>query len=229
MKMEFLDFLKYGAIGISLALAILSYRLLSKEQDKELERPIFLKSIRSYMFLTVFLSIFFGLLEILSPNAKKSDSYLNTIWSKHFEQYKDSTSDQKFQTISNYIKNAKIKIDTLKICEQYISELKKCKSKLEVYNKGFYSNIVKLKEYLKASPDGWTNLRFATDSKTEILNLLKEIFICLGHDYEGYTYDKIIAKWESLKINWTQQRLSYVFNSDITELIKIYLNTYKNN
>jgi hypothetical protein len=230
--MEFLDFLKYGAMGISLALAILSFRLLSKEQEKETERPAFLKSIKNYMWLTVFLSVFFGFLEIVSQfthNEKNSNSYLDTIWNVHFKQYNDSTPAQKAKRISDYIKNPVTEIDTQITCKQYQAELEQCKSQLAAFDEGFYQSIIKLKKNLQTTPDGWVNLRFETASKTEILNILRTIFVSLGSDSSNYTNKEIIDEWELLKSNWTDNRLGYIFNSDITELIKVYLKTYEDN
>lgn len=225
--MEFLDFLKYGAIGISLALAILSYRLLSKEQEKEVERPAFLKSIKSYMYLTVFLSVFFGMMEFFIPKEKVStDSPLNTIYSKYFKQYNDSTSSQKAQRISNYISSSKY--DTSEVCDLYIQQLEKCNKQLASYDQGFYQNIIKLKKKLQTTPDSWTNLRFDTNSKGETITLLKNIFISLGYDYHNLSNEEIIAQYELKKQTWSEDRFAYIFNSDITELIKIYLRTYEN-
>ncbi|WP_075590987.1 stage II sporulation protein M [Labilibacter marinus] len=227
--MEFLDFLKYGAIGISLALAILSYRLLSKEQEKDAERPAFLKSIKSYMFLTVFLSVFFGLIEVFIPSKKysKNNTHVDNIWNKHFQEYNDSTMKQKVRRINDHINTAEVNPD--EVCEQYMAQLEKCQNQLSEYDQGFYQNIIKLKKKLQSTPDSWTNLKFDTASKGETITLLKNIFISLGYDYHQLSNQQIISKYETTKSTWAEDRQAYIFNSDITELIKIYLRTYENN
>ena len=59
--LNFIDFLAYGAIGIALALAILAYRLLSREQKNEQVREPMLKAIRNYFVLSIVLSLFLEL------------------------------------------------------------------------------------------------------------------------------------------------------------------------
>ncbi len=61
--MDFVNFLSYGAIGISLALAILAYRLLTKVQNSQTERPAIIKQIKNFLWVAVFLSVFFGMME----------------------------------------------------------------------------------------------------------------------------------------------------------------------
>ena len=199
--MDFIDFLKYGAIGISLALAVLSFRLLSKEQEKDVERPGFLKIIRVYMIFAMVLSIFFGVSEILVP----------------------------FMHRNTKVTDIQTEIDTLDVCQRFVEQLNNCNNKLAEYDQGFYQNIIKLKKQLRLTPDGWTNLRFDPDSKAETFYLLTNIFKSLGYDYKNRTNKEMISEWESLKNNWTDDKLSYIFNSDITELIKIYLKTYEDN
>ena len=100
--------------------------------------------------------------------------------------------------------------------------------KLADYDIGFYENIIKLKNQLKLDPDGWTNLKHGTNSKTEIFNSLKNIFQSLGFDYSNLTNEEIVIKWEGHKDTWEDEKLGYVFNSDITQLVKQYLDTYGN-
>ncbi|HNV52597.1 MAG TPA: hypothetical protein PLH91_13630 [Tenuifilaceae bacterium] len=228
-EMDFINFLKYGAIGIALALAILSYRLLSKEQEKDTERPGFLRSIRNFMWLAIFLSVFFGLLEIvpllLNNNKSDSSSFVANVWSNYFSQFNDSTAEQKERRISTYIEDSQRGTDTALICKQYIDKLEQYEAEND---NGFYQNIIKLKKKLQASPDGWINLRFETSTKSETLLLLRNIFISLGSDCNGCTNEEIINNWETLKKGWADKQLNYVFSSDITELIKVYLRTYEN-
>lgn len=228
--MEFLDFLKYGAIGISLALALLSYRLLSKEQEKETERPTILKSIKTYMLLTLVLSLFFGLMELLPRlNSENSSGSSTTeqLWNDYFSQYNDSTSRQKLARIRAGLEQASEHTDTLEVCDKYLEQIQQYRDELAAYDIGFYQNIIKLKRQLQNSPDGWINLRFETESKTDLIKLLKTTFISLGYDCNKDSNEAIITKWESMKKTWSNTKSEYLFNSDITELIRLYLKTYE--
>lgn len=228
--MEFLDFLKYGAIGISLALALLSYRLLSKEQEKDAERPAMLKSIKTYMLLTLVLSVFFGAIELvpkMQTSHEDSDKTINHLWQDYFAQYNDSTPRQKLARIRNFLEKPGIRVDTLEVCEQYRQQLEQCRAELAAYDIGFYQNIVKLKRQIQTSPDGWINLRYETESKTDFIKLLKATFNSLGYDCNKDNNEAIVAKWESTKQTWADKQFEYVFNSDVTELIRLYLKTYE--
>lgn len=232
--MEYIDFLKYGAIGISLALAILAFRLLSKEQENAEERPAMLKSIRNYFIMAVFLSVFFGVTEIVSqivkPQTEYSNSDLDKVWNKHFNQFKDedTTYSQKEERISDYLDNPKIEIDTQVICEQFVKQAKEYEEKLAEYDNGFYQNIIKLKKQLNLDPNGWTNLNNNQNSKSEIFKSLEKIFDSLGYNVENITKEEVVNKWISIKKSWAKDYQFYVFNSDLTELIKIYLNQFEN-
>jgi hypothetical protein len=54
--MMLIDLLKYGALGLGLALAILVYRLLRSEQRREVSREPILKAIRLYMLFSLLLA-----------------------------------------------------------------------------------------------------------------------------------------------------------------------------
>ena len=228
--MDFVNFLSYGAIGISLALAILSYRLLTKEQNSETERPAMLKQIKNFLGVAVFLSVFFGLMEFASQVFISKDAAsaaeLEMIWDRHFSQYPDSTVDQKAGRISEFLAHPPEQVDTAIICGTYIDELDQLKLKLAKYDIGFYENIVKLKNQLKLDPDGWSNLDHDTEIKTEIFNALRNIFRSLGFDYEELTNEEIVTEWKAYKSSWETEKLGYIFNSDITQLVKKYLDTY---
>ncbi|MCF8374427.1 MAG: hypothetical protein K9H64_22590 [Bacteroidales bacterium] len=230
--MEYIDFLKYGAIGISLALALLAFRLLSKEQENAEERPAMLKSIRNYFIMAVFLSVFFGVTEIVSqlvkPQTVNSNPDLERIWKNHFSQFDDTTASQKVDRISDYLDNPKLEIDTQVVCEQFIKQAKEIEEKLAEYDNGFYQNIIKLKKQLKLDPEGWTNLNNNQDSKTEIFKSLEKIFDSLGYNLKNPTQEEIVDKWIALKKGWSTSQHIYVFNSDLTELIKIYLKQFEN-
>lgn len=63
-----LDYLAYGAIGIAMATTILTFRLLASEQKKADPNESILKMIKWFMGLTVFFSLFFGVVELISKN-----------------------------------------------------------------------------------------------------------------------------------------------------------------
>ena len=229
--MEFLDFLKYGAIGISLALAILSYRLLSKEQDQKEVRLPMLKSIKSYFMLAVFLSVFFGLLEVATKVFFQQGSSQNTdienIWEAHFSDFPDSTVSQKTQRISNAINSANVEIDTSEICEDVYNQLTNVRAKLATYDKGFYQNIIKLKQSLSDDPDGWVNIDYNTSAKADVINALKGIFRSMGNNYDNLSDEEMVAKWKQLKSRWTDIKLQYIFNSDVTGIVREFIKTYE--
>ncbi|MCB0578679.1 MAG: hypothetical protein KDD10_05155 [Phaeodactylibacter sp.] len=62
------NYLEYGAIGLCLALFILSYRSLSKEQEKDAPNESILKTIKLYMGLSLVLAVFFGVKEFMDKD-----------------------------------------------------------------------------------------------------------------------------------------------------------------
>jgi|AP12_2_1047962.scaffolds.fasta_scaffold08630_2 hypothetical protein len=228
--MELIDFLKYGAIGISLALAILSYRLLTKEQDKTDVRIPMLKSIRNYFILAVFLSVFFGLLELSSKVFLREENEQNIalvdIWESHFSEFPDSTLQQKISRISNNLYSKEKIIDTSEICSDIYEELENCRKELETFDRGFYQNVIKLKKAVSQDPDGWINIEFQTKTKPEVINSLKGIFKSLGENYDNLTDEDIVLKWKSFKSKWSNEKLGYIFHSDVSEIVKEFLEKY---
>lgn len=228
--MEFIDFLKYGAIGISLALAILSYKLLSKEQDKPDVREPMLKSIRTYFLFALFLSIFFGALEtatkLLSPAQPDHNEALLRIWENNFSEYPDSTIKQKEHRIENSLHAQTSKIDTADVCTEALRELANCRKELDSYENGFYQNVIKLKNAVSSDPDGWINIGYQLNAKQEAIGYLRAIFRSLGKDYDKLSDDEIVAKWMEFKSKWSKDKLEYVFLSDISAIVREFLNQY---
>jgi hypothetical protein len=66
-----IDFLAYGAIGIAMACAILSYRLLLNEQKKADPNESVLKMIKLFIGLTVFFALFFGVIELFKDRGNR--------------------------------------------------------------------------------------------------------------------------------------------------------------
>ena len=55
--MDIIEILKLGLPGLVFLLSLLSYRLLTKEQNKKSPSQLILKSIKQYMYLNIFLAI----------------------------------------------------------------------------------------------------------------------------------------------------------------------------
>ena len=84
--MDLLEGLKYGAIGLCVILFIISTRLLSKEQNREDVRTPVLSMIKMFLGAAVFLSLFFGLTEYLTPEPitdDKLEDVIKDLWSDH--------------------------------------------------------------------------------------------------------------------------------------------------
>ncbi|MFP4017985.1 MAG: hypothetical protein ACLFUH_01945 [Bacteroidales bacterium] len=230
VDLNLLDFLKYGALGIALALAILSYRLLSKEQDKEEVREPILKSIRYYLFFAVILSLFFGTVELVSENDNEGEQAkmaISALWEENFSHLNDSTLEQKVNRIRNLPGNYDSKVDTSEVCKTLEEKLIECEQELLEVNQGFYSVITKLRKAVDKDPDGWINIEFNKDEKEEIYSTLEKIYISLGEsDDLNLSDEKIIEKWKKLKRNWSEENHKYIFRSDVPELVRIYLNKF---
>lgn len=230
VDLNLLDFLKYGALGIALALAILSYRLLSKEQDKEEVREPILKSIRYYLFFAVILSLFFGTVELVSENDNEGEQAkmaISALWEENFSHLNDSTLEQKINRIRNLPGNYDSKVDTSEVCKTLEEKLIECEQELLEVNQGFYSVITKLRKAVDKDPDGWINIEFNKDEKEEIYSTLEKIYISLGEsDDLNLSDEKIIEKWKKLKRNWSEENHKYIFRSDVPELVRIYLNKF---
>ena len=92
------QFLAYGAIGVGLALALLAYRLLSKEMDMTVPRPVVIRAIYVFMaFALVLASAGF-----VSEYLTKTDVQLQTELAK-LKQERNSLRDR-FRTTCDYIR-----------------------------------------------------------------------------------------------------------------------------
>ncbi len=225
--MEFLDFLKYGAIGISLALAILSYRLLSKEQDKSEVRIPILNSIKMYFLFALLLSVFFGSTEIVTTifgtKEPKTNQAIENIWGSHFSQFPDSTLAQKIDRISKSVISGG---DTASIaCREIAQELKKCKEELKNFDAGFYQNVIKLQSLLRKDSDNWINLGYQTENKQDVIHILKSLFGSMGENCDSLTDQEILEKWKSYKAKWSgdPEKMGYIFHSDVAQIVKVFL------
>jgi len=226
---QLLDFLAYGALGISLALSILAYRLLSKEQDKETVRPPILKAIRGYLIFALTLSLFFGLTEFIAQirEFKRPGKQIEQLWQQHFADRPDKNQAQKLARLQDALADYE-KCSTLSARNKALNEaLNQCKSDLSELNKGFYNNIIKLRKAIDQDPDGWINITFNPNEKEPLFHLLEQLFVSLGEQNTNKeSTDKTIARWKEIKSRWSNRDTHYIFRSDIPELVRIYLDRF---
>ncbi|MCB0650471.1 MAG: hypothetical protein KDC85_04280 [Saprospiraceae bacterium] len=201
--MNFLEFLNYGAIGITLALAILSYRLLSKEQDQQQVREPMLGSIRNYMAFTLVIAVLFAITEFIAPlfSNDKTAEKVDNLWVNHVlrSEIKDSsfTIDQKIAQIGNLLNSNNSftnsdhgPIDTSKLCEVIQDSLEHYKNELALCNNGgFYKQIDLLSEtidsYVKKGEGRSINISFEPEKKEDVFRSLIFIFSYLGEIRQG--------------------------------------------
>ena len=243
--MEFIDFLKYGAIGIALVLAILSFRLLSKEQEKEKADKLILNSIRNYMIFALVITFLFGFLEFFKPGSTTPDNealtQLERLWKINFSgEQLDTTLTLKVDRLEAFLRKPASPstpnepIDIAVVCKEQNDKIKDLESQLAAAQRsegGFYGSITKLRRELSKDPDGWTNLKFHRENKTGIFDALSSIFQKLDLDIApGSSQDDIYKAWRNLKRRWwvnkegdERDHLKNVYSSDIAELVRIYL------
>lgn len=201
--MNFLEFLNYGAIGITLALAILSYRLLSKEQDQPQVREPMLGSIRNYMAFTLIIAVLFAITEFIAPlfSKDKTAEKVDNLWANHVftDEVKDSsfTLDQKIAQIGHLLKTNNSfpdpghgPIDASKVCEVIQDSLDHYKNELALCNNGgFYKQIDLLSEtidgYVKKGEGRSININHEPEKKEDIFKSLIFIFSYLGEIRQG--------------------------------------------
>lgn len=240
--MDYLSFLKYGAIGVSLALAIFSYRLLSREQDQAEARPPILNTIKLYFGFALALSVFFGLTELFAAGKdhRREDTSsrdIERLWQKHFNAYPDTTLELKISRIGDYL--SPVSIDTAQLCQEalqqiraYQEELERLQETLKDYDQGFYQNVIKLQKLRAKDNDGWINVTFQPEKKQEVYQALRSIFAGLrldNKDYLSLNDQQIIEEWQKFKRRYAAERdLIYIYNSDISALVRTFLDNSSN-
>lgn len=214
---ELLEFLKYGAIGIALALAVLSYKLLAREQDKTEVRPPVLNTIKFYFIFSIFLSLLFAGVELYSAVGVKSgnNQELDELHKTFLGNRPDSTDHQKTAALTNLVNEL-----------QQSNE--KLTAQLESINKedeslDFYKNVSDLSAFVNQY--GGINLAFQPNAKQEVFNTLNKLFIRLELcDNYIETNEAVINQWKSLKAKWSNESLQWIHNSDMGTLVRHYLN-----
>lgn len=231
----FIDFLTYGAIGIALALSILSYQLLSKEQKRDDVRELMLKYIRTFFLLSITLSLFFGITEIIkaasSDDQTGREKVIAEIWNAELNTEKDITTYDKQLRIVEYIRKGKNQ-GAPQECDTRELEAK-LKEQLDLnlaLGSGFYANINKLRKRISEFADNNINLFFDKDKKEDIFKLLEDIFISLGEfESSNQSISEIQNKWMKFKANAPIEDRKYIFPSDISLLVRAYLDKFPTN
>lgn len=100
-NLNVLEILKLGAIGLGFLLALLSYRLLVKEQSQTKPREAILNAVRTYMIFAITLVLIASIGEFVNPN--KSSRV--TVDDFNFEDYVSSMriKHESGQTPENFI------------------------------------------------------------------------------------------------------------------------------
>jgi len=221
---------KYGPLGVAVALALLSFYLLSKEQKQVNARDNILKSIKNYMIFAISLSIIFGSIELVLRTALRNDAEdaINQMWSLRFQNENDTTLVLKTDRLKNYLQqDLSENVETSVVCAEFITELETCEERLESVDQGFYSNIIKLKQALNTDGDEWINVEYNPTDKTEFYKLLEQILISLDELSETGNEDQVmIEKWKNLKRKWSAEDFKYMFYSDIPQIVRVYLDKF---
>lgn len=231
----FLEFLKYGAIGIAMVLVVLSYRLLSKEQDKEHVREPMLKSIKSYIILALVLAAFFGITEIVSlmiaPEANNDGlkSKVEGVYERNLSDNNDTTIDDKLKSIELALREslAPLKQDN---CDSLKEENKLLLEEVKSAKYGIYVDVVfRLQDMVADAPGKFINLTHHREEKGEYYEMLGQIlsFLDLIEEEEKNDNSRILEAWQAKKKTYAyladkeKNRSDWIVKSDITQLLKL--------
>lgn len=228
-----MEFLTYGAIGIAMVLIVLSYKLLSKEQDREDVRDPMLKSIKSYITLALILAAFFGVTEIVSmlvsgnSEAQSLSSEIERIYNRNFKEGENKSLNDKLATIDESLrKGTTSKSEETGEKDKEIAELRKMVERADF---GKYVDFVlQLKDSVDSSYKSFINLTHKVDSKSHYYQMLGDILIYLDEleVSDKSSNARILEKWGELKKtyaylgNTDKNRVEWIVGSDITELLK---------
>lgn len=246
--MEFIDFLKYGAIGVSLALAILSYRLLSKEQDQPGVRLPMLNSIKWYFGFALLLSVFFGSAELLSSKKNQPETAaIDKIWNTHFSENPDSTFEQKVNRIARNtgasiaLQNnefEQLQANYNSLASEYAKLQKAYDALLEDENKngtGFYGRVDLLNSLFIEHNRDWFYLRalpyLSENERVELLGVINDLLIALGtYSDNGIPEEQVLDNWagfiqqnSAARTNLSKDPNYHIQRSDIQYIINRYL------
>jgi len=234
----FLEFLKYGAIGIAMVLAVLSYRLLSKEQEKENVREPMLKSIRNYFLLSIVLSLFFGVTEIatilISPSqtvtTDATKDKLNAMYNRLLPDEADRSVEGKLEKLAYYVKrgqDSNYDSNGEELRKQLEAERRKNKSLRSAL---YVDAVYDLRDLVDADSLNFINIRHQPWKKERHFKLLYRVLSHLSRvDETAKNQKEIIQKaWEEFKASYAfitdRNQPFYIVRSDIDELVKLGIN-----
>ncbi len=216
----FLEFLKYGAIGIAMVLVVLSYRLLSKEQEKEHVREPMLKSIKSYIILALVLAAFFGVTEIVSlmiapaQNEDVLKTKIEGIYERNIPDQKDTTINAKLKAIESYAAIGAQPLENVN-SDSLLSRIEQLENDLKYAV--HIEKILRLKEIVLSDPDRFTNLYHNSDKKTTIFSLLGDILVVHGKLEESDLEIRQKLKNKLIQETWVEYK---DFRTDISDTTK---------
>lgn len=229
--MELIDALKYGAIGLSAILFIVSSRLLIKEQNRENDaRQAILNMIKWFLTATFLLAIFFGALEFLNPNKNNTtiEDAITEVWEcHHSEHLSDTTILLKADRIRNKAHDWSSTIDSAKVCEELIGELEKYKAEQSSIEYEFYTYIIRLKKEVNEK-GGTINVDYnPNNDKKKVYEILEYIFINLEEsDKQNMSEEEIRTNWKQYKRTWATNNFKFIDYWDVAQLVREYLDKF---
>lgn len=230
----FLEFLKYGAIGIAMALAVLSYRLLSKEQDRENVREPMLKSIRNYFMMAILLSAFFGGIEVLTKVWSTSDTNLNDselserisiLYRKKLQpKYGSKKTDEQMDIIEDVVEQGLKDNPDCSLCEK---ERVALLAKIENAQRGiFVDAVMELQKLVDNDPTHSVNITHMVEQKEMHFSLLAQILNYIYDEtLDGSSIEAIQENWKKFKQRYHRKDVEFILGSDISQLLKYSRNT----
>ena len=213
----FLEFLKYGAIGIAMVLVVLSYRLLSKEQEKENVREPMLKSIKTYFILAIALAVFFGIIEIVSltiapghrNNPNETENEVKRIYVRITNDRKTKDIGAMLDSLNALAENgfhSSIQPTQQEQQGQYVaSEITALETQLQAKESLLFKRaVLHLEHYVASDPTNSINVEYNIAGKSDHFKLLEIIL-----DYLGAMRDDIQDRTERLQKSWKAYKEGY--------------------
>ena len=245
--LNFIDFLAYGAIGIALALAILSYRLLSKEQQREEVREPMLKSIRNYFIMSIVLSLFFGTGEIISMLSSEAggegeEATIAKLWDMHVadhpeEEYTQTTTEQKKSKMLELMRTAKDhanRPDNSEVIRKLRDSLNTQIAQGEQLDNSFYVKFETFRRvYSKLKTEtasGKYIFLISQPVDSPIFEIMRKLLVIMGKDVSAASKADLISVWSKLKRRWDprkaeDKKLDHIESFDFPGLVRYYLDS----
>ena len=229
--MEFIDALKYGAIGLCAILFALSTKLLLKEQDRndDARQPI-LNTIKWFLVVSFLMAVFFGITEFLKPDKTNAtlENAITTVWETHYSEYTtDTTLLLKAQRVKEGDNEWEGTADPAKVCEDIISELEMCMNERSSIEFEFYTYIIRLKKEIN-DKGGTINVDFNPDNnKKDVYEILEFIFINLELTAkQNLNDDEVRSLWKQYKRSWSTKNFKFIDYWDVAQLVREYLDKF---